>query len=535
MEWEIERVRLKAKISASEKRIAQLSTLYTGSQKRVAMLEAVLRGGATDEYAHSSNVADSAKGSHSLKSPADPAAKGDASRAREPGSLTAQDLTNDIVEATRGTRERGRKLLEQCLEEIDALANGVVDMQPADIAAMPLDTARRGELGGLGVADRAKKEKGDEPRLNGIIESDAGAGEPLSMVASAQAERRPIRRISEQRRRRASLTVDEVDAGAAWRAGRVLLGHMDCVRAVHAQHDVVASAGDDGLVVLWDLAQRPQRARSQALARDVVPISVCRGHRAAATSVVLGTDCVFAGGLDSSVRAWALPAAGAGDDVAGVFPAREFAGHSDAVWGLALAPRVSLLASVSADATCRLWSVDARMGAAPLRATLTNGARVPTCVCFAGDDGAQLAVGYDSGLVDVRDLATGNTAVTFDAESRVTQVARHNAIYAVASVGGTVHLCDTRTGKSVLGAGISAYPQPGVAATAVDISADAAVVTGGSDGVVKWWDWRKPLANVCEAHAHQQKGDEGVCAVAYTANGVLSAGADGLIKLFQQE
>ncbi|KAJ2413219.1 1,2-dihydroxy-3-keto-5-methylthiopentene dioxygenase, partial [Coemansia sp. RSA 2524] len=329
----------------------------------------------------------------------------------------------------------------------------------------------------------------DEPQLNGIIESDRSASDSLLLVSAhmpkrtsddeeSQPEQRPIRRISEQRRRRRmSLTVDEVD-NAQWHETRVLAGHMDCVRAISVQNDLMASAADDGLVVIWDLAQKP-RAR----ARDMAPKSICRGHLAAATSVVLGADCVYAGGLDSTVRAWTLPtdSTSASDDVTGVFPAREFVGHTDAVWSVALAPRVSLLASASADATCRIWSTDSRMSSTPLCATWTSGKQVPTCVLFT-DDGARLTIGYDSGTVDVRDMAAANNPVMFDCGSRITQIARYDNVYAVACVSGVVHLCDSRTGASVLSTGISAYPKPHVV-TAVDISSNSSVVTGGSDGV----------------------------------------------------
>ncbi|KAJ2307688.1 tRNA A64-2'-O-ribosylphosphate transferase [Coemansia sp. RSA 2705] len=532
MEWEVERVRLKARISASEKRIAQLSTLYTVSQKHITMLEKML-----GSNGNNSNSANSSE-------PVDVA-------------------VSEVVEVTQSTRERSRRLLEQCLEEIEALANGKVDLQPPEIAAAPLEALRRGEFGAGGSSAASlgllASKASAQPKLNGIIESEP-AGEPAPSMAStaqlaepasedaahasddegSQPERRPIRRISEQRRqRRASsagaLTVDEVDTnGAPWREQRVLAGHMDCVRAVDTRGDVAASGGDDGVVAVWALeAARPRRPG----ARDAGPTAMLRGHLSAVTSVTVGAEHVYAGGLDSSIRAWALPAAGGacGDDVAGVFPAREYAGHTDAVWGLALAPHASLLASVSADATCRLWSTDAQQTPAAPRATL-RGAHCPTALCFARDGGgdARLAVGYASGLVDVRDLGAASSAVAFHAGSRVTRVAQQGALLAVACAGGAVQVYDARTGASVLGSsGILAYPAAGVAATAVDI-ADPFLVTGGSDGAVKWWDWRRPQRSVCEVgSAHAQKADEGVCAVRFAAGSdVLTAGADGLVRLF---
>ncbi|KAJ2383342.1 hypothetical protein H4S02_005349, partial [Coemansia sp. RSA 2611] len=314
MEWEVERVRLKARISASEKRIAQLSTLYTVSQKHITMLEKML-----GSNGNNSNSANSSE-------PVDVA-------------------VSEVVEVTQSTRERSRRLLEQCLEEIETLANGKVDLQPPEIAAAPLEALRRGEFGAGGSSAASlgllASKASAQPKLNGIIESEP-AGEPAPSMAStaqlaepasedaahasddegSQPERRPIRRISEQRRqRRASsagaLTVDEVDTnGAPWREQRVLAGHMDCVRAVDTRGDVAASGGDDGVVAVWALeAARPRRPG----ARDAGPTAMLRGHLSAVTSVTVGAEHVYAGGLDSSIRAWALPAAGGacGDDVAG--------------------------------------------------------------------------------------------------------------------------------------------------------------------------------------------------------------------------
>ncbi|KAJ2851200.1 tRNA A64-2'-O-ribosylphosphate transferase [Coemansia brasiliensis] len=560
MEWQVERIRLKAKISASEKRISQLSALYTVSQRQISMLESMIKQHSEGAEAENCKEID-------------------------------EDVdVQGIVKVTKGTRERSRKLLERCLGEIEALANGQKVEEVINSTAASLNVQGQNELGhnrssaSLSVAIKPM----ERPKLNGIIESHdeavaaadnesslslastqlpAVTGDTESDDEGSQPEQRPIRKISERRRRTAApaalqsasteassaLTVDEVDmaGGKEWHEQRRLIGHMDGIRALCTQPNGKAvSGGDDGMVILWDVKQRGrQKSRQQqpvSAAGDITPAGIFRGHLAAVTSVVLDSEHIYSCALDSTIKMWKLPHEGLSgeEEVENAFPAGEFLGHTDAVWGLALAPSgTSLLASVSADATCRLWSTEERFSASPLRATLTYPQKTsvpfPTAINFVNDansdDGARLAIGYDSGLVDVRDLVTKNSVHTVNVGSRITRICSSGTVLAVASLNGNVHLCDLRTSsKNVKANVIAAYPQPGVAAIAVDKHAEERMVaTGGSNGVVKWWDWRKPQSCLCEITAHQQKADEGVGAVAFiAADCVLTGGADGVLKMF---
>ncbi|KAI9479644.1 WD40-repeat-containing domain protein, partial [Coemansia mojavensis] len=346
MEWQVERIRLKAKISASEKRISQLSALYTVSQRQISMLESMIKQ-------HS----ESPQPTESLK------------KANEGVDVQG------IVKVTKGTRDRSRKLLERCLEEIEALANG------QKVEAINTAPSLNSHDASVAAADESSLSLASAqlPAATGDIESDDEGSQP---------ERRPIRKISERRRRTAApatensaaLTVDEVDMGGRkqWHEQRRLVGHMDGVRALCAQPSGKAvSGGDDGMVILWDVKQqRRQKGRQQPVSAlgDIAPTGIFRGHLAAVTSVVVSSEHIYSCALDSTIKMWKLPHEGlTGDEeVENAFPAGEFLGHTDAVWGLALAPTgTSLLASVSADATCRLWSTDERFSASPLRATLT--------------------------------------------------------------------------------------------------------------------------------------------------------------------
>ncbi|KAJ2402015.1 1,2-dihydroxy-3-keto-5-methylthiopentene dioxygenase [Coemansia sp. RSA 2559] len=422
------------------------------------------------------------------------------------------------------------------------------------------------------------------------------------------------------------LMVDEVDdssrssgsgsgngvVGGEWTAAKTLMGHMDIVRAVcvrmdkndangkasqQQQQQQLLTGSDDGMLMLWDIEADEQRRRASASSSrlrrqsqrpqeeqmqwqretngnrignaggDVVngPAAIFRGHLAGITSVVSSPTqpLAYSGSLDSRIGVWRIHgSAGGGGDT---FAAAELAGHTDAVWDLSLNARASLLASVSADATCKLWSTsdkDSSSSSSSSDASALTYMRdkrvVPTSVCFTAADGARLAIGYADGRIEAYDTQHGSAliqaagATKMVANARITKVVcrpeESEHVVGAACADGSVHLFDMRSGKPVLSpaSGIAAYPQRGIAATAVDLwtgnGATALVVTGGSDGVVRWWDWRRALASVHEARAHQRKGDEGVCAVCVVPPGaatsarammVASAGADGSAKIFR--
>ncbi|PIA17178.1 WD40 repeat-like protein [Coemansia reversa NRRL 1564] len=599
-EWQVERIRLKTKISVAEKRISQLSTLYNSSQKHIAVLEALLRE--VHNKGNDSQIEKTKETNGNQRSP-------------------REETITEVVDVTNDTRERSRVLLARCADEIDALlGNNDTELEHGGL---------RRSISSLNATQPSQRQPPQQQplvsqKLNGVIESDTAhplttvgkttaSRESLNMVSaqvatqsadfpqidnrgasniqsaptvngndsavtsapSSQPASRPIRKIPERRRRstqisafnESQLKVDEIDGGrpannntkslhSGWSLSRTLAGHMDCVRAVSIRGSLVLSAADDGMAMVWDLSQQRTSRQTRGSSSDSPPAHVLRGHLAAVTSVALGAGYAYAGGLDSSIRVWQLPATPG--DAALAFPLHELIGHSEAVWGLTLAEDASLLASVSADATCRLWSVDTRHTTTPLRATLTHPrSATPTAACFIAADGLRLAAGDDAGQVLVHDIAAGTVATVLRRlpedsmrSTRITAVARphqsqqHSGsnVIAAASADGVVQLYDVRSARAVVTPGINAYPNSGVAATGVAFlaSTQPVLVTGGSDGVVKWWDWRNPHSCLHEVSAHRRKADEGVCAVATPAsvgtnhsNMVASAGADAIIRIYE--
>ncbi|KAJ2779466.1 1,2-dihydroxy-3-keto-5-methylthiopentene dioxygenase [Coemansia interrupta] len=680
-DWDVERIRLKAKLAACEKRIEHLHAQHVASQRQVAILE-------------------------SLMNAKQPAAATDDPKAAAPAVSTLQHLSSDavshLVSATSSRNQRSRGLLERCLREIDVLLSPPVQLaSPAIIAGIgspppPQTAAPLAASPGLPpksppLAKALRRKSADAMMAlsNGVIETEvASMPQPWQMPASLSrssaaavskalgagaSEPRPIRELSEKRRRRSQsslqaveakqpgifesqdfvgplpplpkpssappvnspvsngedtsnhrpgasekvdlvqdqqveaeldedddededdsarptidvLKVDEVDQGidvlkvgqpgqtadaagvdevsydGEWQVTKTFVGHLDTVRAVGVRQvdgaddsdgagTQVLSGSDDGLVILWDVDRSMRRRSRRRGAGNIGPQTIFRGHLAAVTSVAFDAShgYAYSASLDHTVNVWALPAGehashrlgAASDDSAEMcFAQRAFVGHMDAVWGLALSVRAGLLASVSADATCRVWSTEPRYASVAQRACLVASdsaaggtaqrtSLVPTAARFVSDDGSRLAVAYTSGHVGVHDVG-GNTSkplVFGEARgrlARITDIAWEGAAaastVAVACADGSVHL---RAGKL----GVAA-----AAATSVDVvPASTCVVAGASDGVVSLWDWRSPQAAVREVARHGCKGDEGVCAVAaFGSQGitVASAGADGQI------
>ncbi|KAJ2009562.1 1,2-dihydroxy-3-keto-5-methylthiopentene dioxygenase [Coemansia thaxteri] len=681
-EWDVERIRLKAKLTAADKRIAQLTSLCRLSQRHIAVLERLLG----DKARHRATPSE---------------CTGDAVTA---GGLAAGEL----AAATQSTRQRSRELLRRCLSEIEILLAGssgplFVHRPPAlpappappvsvaaesprlspakasslspEVTLLRRNSALPNGAGGSSVFEAdfgsipqslnslgsLRMDSGDillpaaeppppglladyddqnanlEPPFRGELSSSEEAETdelvaetlprpPVLPAAASDPEPRPIRKIAERRRRssqpppasalaaaaateaapssdRASGSLSDTeqtarptarpgaadDSGAdGWRPKKTLIGHLDAVRALGLRAGdghgggagpQVLSGSDDGMVVLWDLERSERRrSRRQRTASDVVPAAMYRGHLAAVTSVAWAEErheFAYSGSLDSSIKVWALPprsprspSRASPSEPEACFPLRELSGHSDAVWDLALAPGAGLLASVAADASCRLWSTEARHSSEPERARFVRQSSAalssakPTSTCFVGGGDSsslaalQLAVAFVDGTIDIYDVAaqarvltigdrlqpsTGSSFGLGAAMSRITRVASRqhgpSAVIAAACAGGSVHLFDARSGDGI--AVVQAYAQPpgaaAVAATAVDLDLEShVVVTGGSDGVVKWWDWRMmPRASVHEATAHATKAGEGVCVVRMMApNVVVSGGGDGLARVF---
>lgn len=152
--------------------------------------------------------------------------------------------------------------------------------------------------------------------------------------------------------------------------------HKGWARAVAFSPDGsrLASAGEDGAVVLWD----------PTTGAEVKSIA---GHEGAATCLAFSPDgqTLASGGSDKLVKLW--------NPVDGAEKAK-LEGHGDAIWAVAYSPDGQTLASGGADRTLRLW---AAADGKPL-ATLAGHKDWVTSLAFA-PDGSRLVSGGMDGAV----------------------------------------------------------------------------------------------------------------------------------------
>ncbi|KAJ2530114.1 1,2-dihydroxy-3-keto-5-methylthiopentene dioxygenase, partial [Coemansia sp. RSA 1933] len=158
------------------------------------------------------------------------------------------------------------------------------------------------------------------------------------------------------------------------------------------------------------------------------PASIFRGHLAGITSVVaLPTQpLAYSGSLDSRIGVWRVGGGGGGGGGSGAdsFASSELVGHTDAVWDLSLSTRASLLASVSADATCRLWSTTAGKDSSgsSVLTHMRDKRTVPTSVAFTAMNGSRLAIGYADGRIETLDTQRGGGGAAMAAHQQHQQL-----------------------------------------------------------------------------------------------------------------
>ena len=206
----------------------------------------------------------------------------------------------------------------------------------------------------------------------------------------------------------------------------------------------------------------------------VLPYSLLRlipGHEGPVTALAYapGTEHLFSGGADKTVRMWNLA------DGAVV---RAFPGHTDIVTGLAVTPDGSQVLAAGQDKTVRSWKT---ADAAPLL-TLTHAAPVRSLSLSA--DGFRVATSGDEALARVWDLVTGKELQFFPGHTA--------AIPAIGLTedGKTVvtasHDRSVRVGTLSATQVIAAHP---VKTTAIGLTPDGTqVLTSGDDKILKLWD-----------------------------------------------
>ncbi|XP_061898415.1 striatin-3-like [Entelurus aequoreus] len=327
-----------------------------------------------------------------------------------------------------------------------------------------------------------------------------------------------------------------------WTPKYTLRSHFDGVRALafHPVEPCLVTVSEDHTLKLWNLTKTVAAKKSASL--DVEPVYTFRAHVGPVLSLAMtssGEQC-FSGGLDATIQRWNVP--GSNVDPYDTYDAGaladSWAGHADAVWGLAYSGIKNRLLSCSADGTVKLWNPQEKNPCiSTFNASREHG--IPTSVDFNGCDPAHMVASFDGGDVVVYDLETSQHALVLKGQGEGTRPGCHH-IYKVVShptlpVTITAHedrhikFFDNKSGKVIhtMVAHLDA-----VTSLAVDPNG-IYLMSGSHDCSLRLWNLdSKTCAQ--EITAHRKKSEEAIYDVAFHPSKayIASAGADALARVY---
>uniref|UniRef100_A0A8C5HV26 Striatin N-terminal domain-containing protein n=1 Tax=Gouania willdenowi TaxID=441366 RepID=A0A8C5HV26_GOUWI len=321
-----------------------------------------------------------------------------------------------------------------------------------------------------------------------------------------------------------------------WNPKYTLRSHFDGVRALafHPVEPCLVTVSEDNTLKLWNLTKTVPAKKSASF--DVEPVYTFRAHEGVVLSLAMtssGEQC-FSGGIDSTIQWWNIPNSNVDpyDTYDPTVLAGSWAGHTDAVWGLAYSGVCQRLLSCSADGSVKLWNPSEET---PCISTLNANTElgVPSSVDFSCDS-AHCVASFHSGDVGVYDLETSQNVLVLKALSglnHIYKVVSHPTLPVTITAHEDRHIkfFDNKSGKVIHS--MVAHLD---AVTSLSVDPNGIYLMSGShDCSVRLWNLDNKTC-VQEITAHRKKSEEAIYDVAFHPSKafIASAGADALARVY---
>nr|WJH19497.1 Pleiotropic regulator 1 (PLRG1) [Euglena gracilis] len=250
---------------------------------------------------------------------------------------------------------------------------------------------------------------------------------------------------------------------APWKLMKVIAGHTGWVRTIAIDHtnEWFASAGDDRVIKIWDLAS------SQLKVTLTGHVSAIKGLAISKTSPYL-----FSVAEDKMVKCWDLET----NQVI-----RHYHGHLSGVYSVAIHPVLNILFSGGRDGTVRVWDMRTKN---QIHCLAGHSHTVHTIAAQAAQP--QVISGSQDCTIRLWDLVKGTSIKTLTNHKKgIRSVLVHPSEYSFVSASAD----NIKRWKCPDGDFMYNFRGHDTIVHCLAVNEDGVLASGGDNGTIKLWDW----------------------------------------------